>query len=78
MNITPRSLLVAGATLAGSWCARSQKSGDVMIAQQVADRIKVKVGMKYCAKWRREFVPEVPVEFVPTQKPFRQLEPSRA
>jgi putative NIF3 family GTP cyclohydrolase 1 type 2 len=27
-------------------------------------------GMKYCAEWLKPFIPEVPIEFVPTVEPF--------
>jgi putative NIF3 family GTP cyclohydrolase 1 type 2 len=50
MNTTRRSLLMAAAALAGSWNARSQESGDVVIAQQVVDRIKAKVGIPWLAE----------------------------
>ena len=30
-------------------------------------------GMKYCAEWLRGFIDEVPVRFVATHEPFRQL-----
>jgi putative NIF3 family GTP cyclohydrolase 1 type 2 len=40
--------------------------------------VSEQAGMKYCAKWMRDFIPEVPVEFVPTQEPFWQLKSSRA
>jgi len=26
--------------------------------------------MKYCADWLRSFIPEVPIEFIPTPEPF--------
>ena len=41
-------------------------------------RMTEQAGMKYCAKWMKDFIPEVPVEFVPTQEPFWQLKSSRA
>jgi hypothetical protein len=27
-------------------------------------------GMKYCAEWLKQFVTEVPVQFVPAPEPF--------
>ncbi len=27
-------------------------------------------GMSYCAEWLRPFIPEVPIEFIPTREPF--------
>ena len=32
--------------------------------------VSEQAGMKYCAEWLREFVPEVPVEFVPAPEPY--------
>ena len=50
MNINRRSLLIAGAALASTWRAHSQNSGDVIIVQQVVDRIKAKVGIPWLAE----------------------------
>ena len=32
--------------------------------------VSEQAGMKYCAEWLREFVSEVPVEFIPAPEPF--------
>jgi putative NIF3 family GTP cyclohydrolase 1 type 2 len=32
--------------------------------------ISEEAGMKYCAEWLREFVTEVPVQFIPAGDPF--------
>jgi len=32
--------------------------------------VSEQAGMKYCAEWMREFVSEVPIEFIPATEPF--------
>ena len=35
--------------------------------------VSEQAGMKYCAQWLKTFIPEVPVEFIAAQEPFRSL-----
>jgi len=46
--------------------AMGQKKGLILLAHQSVEE----PGMDECAKWLRTFIPEVPVEFVPSGEPF--------
>ena len=52
------------------WCRDAalsgQEKGFVFISHNRAEE----AGMGNCAKWLRTFVPEVPVEFIPSGDPF--------
>ena len=43
-----------------------RKKGLIILGHMVSEQW----GMKYCAEWLREFVPEVPVEFIPLKEPY--------
>lgn len=32
--------------------------------------VSEQAGMKYCAEWLKDFIKEVPIEFVPASEPF--------
>ena len=32
--------------------------------------VSEQAGMKYCAEWLREFITEVPVEYIPAPEPY--------
>ncbi len=46
--------------------AAGGKKGLVLLGQNAS----LSAGMKYCAGWIKEFVPEVPVEFFPAAEPY--------
>ena len=46
--------------------AAGQKKALIVMGHVVSEQ----AGMKYCAEWLRQFVPEAPVEFVPAPEPF--------
>ncbi len=46
--------------------AAGRKKGLILLG----DNASLQPGMKYCASWIREFVPEVPVEFFPAAEPY--------
>jgi putative NIF3 family GTP cyclohydrolase 1 type 2 len=47
--------------------ASGQKKALIVIGHVLSEQ----AGMKYCAEWLRGFVPEVPVDFVAAEEPFR-------
>lgn len=46
--------------------ASGRKKGLIVLGHVVSEQ----AGMKYCADWLKEFVSEVPIEFVPAPEPF--------
>jgi putative NIF3 family GTP cyclohydrolase 1 type 2 len=46
--------------------AKGDKKALILLGHVVSEQ----AGMKYCADWLRSFVPEVPIEFIPTPEPF--------
>ena len=46
--------------------ASGQKKGLIILGHVVSEQ----AGMKYCAKWLRGFIPEVPIEFIPAAEPY--------
>jgi len=46
--------------------AMGQKKGMIIIGHQVSED----PGMRLCAEWLRTFIPEVPIEWIPTPDPF--------
>jgi hypothetical protein len=46
--------------------ASGQKKALIILGHVVSEQ----AGMKYCADWLREFVSEVPVEFIAASEPY--------
>lgn len=54
----------------GEWCRDNvlsgQKKGFIFISHNIGEE----AGMENCANWVRKFIPEVPVDFIPSGDPF--------
>ncbi|MFD1142430.1 Nif3-like dinuclear metal center hexameric protein [Larkinella insperata] len=46
--------------------ASGQKKALIILGHLVSEQ----AGMKYCAEWLKEFIQEVPIEFIPSAEPF--------
>ena len=46
--------------------ASGQKKALIVLGHVVSEQ----AGMKYCAEWLKEFITEVPIEFIPAAEPF--------
>jgi putative NIF3 family GTP cyclohydrolase 1 type 2 len=55
-----------GVELARDSVALGRKKGLIILGHVPSEE----AGMKECAKWLKTFVPEVPIEFIPSGEPF--------